>query len=137
MAISDWLEESFSEENYMKDFRNLEVWDRAHKLALEAYKVTRHFPKEELYGLTNQIRRSSSSIPTNIAEGCGRGSDAEFHRFLIIAMGSASELEYLAILARDLEYLNTTQYNELEQEIIIVRKMLNALIQKVKPSAKR
>jgi four helix bundle protein len=120
----------------MKDFRKLEVWDRAHKLALEVYKVTRLFPKEELYGLTNQIRRSSFSIPTNIAEGCGRGSDAEFYRFLFIAMGSASELEYQVILARDLEYLNKAQYNELEEEIVIVRKMLNALIQKVKPSAK-
>jgi len=121
----------------MKDFRNLEVWGRAHKLALEVYKMTRQFPKEELYGLTNQIRRSSSSVPTNIAEGCGRGSDAEFHRFLIIAMGSASELEYQAILARDLGYLKIQQYNELEQEIIVVRKMLNALIQKVKPTANR
>jgi four helix bundle protein len=121
---------------HMKDFRNLEVWKRAHKLVLDVYKITHQFPKAELYGLTNQMRRSSSSIPTNIAEGCGRTGDAEFQRFLMIAMGSASELEYQAILARDLEYLNTEQYDELEQEIIIVRKMLNALIQKIKSSAK-
>ena len=89
----------------MKDFRKLKVWKRAHELVLEIYKITHQFPKEELYGLTNQIRRSSSSIPTNIAEGCGRAGDTEFHRFLIIAMGSASELEYQAVLAHDLGYL--------------------------------
>ena len=119
----------------MKDFRKLEVWKRAHELVLEIYKVTYQFPKEELYGLTNQIRRSSSSIPTNIAEGCGRAGDTEFHRFLIIAMGSASELEYQIVLAHDLEYLKSQQYEELQQKIIVVRKMLNALIKKVKPTA--
>jgi four helix bundle protein len=121
----------------MKDYRNLEVWKRAHELVIEVYKITGQFPKEEKFGLTSQMRRSSSSIPTNIAEGCGRAGDTEFHRFLIIAMGSSSELEYQVLLSHDLGYLKTQQYEELEQEIIVVRKMLNALIQKVKPIAKR
>ena len=77
----------------MKDFRQLQVWEKSHQLALGVYKATQDFPKEELYGLTSQIRRASTSIPTNIAEGCGRGTDPEFARFLQIAMGSASETE--------------------------------------------
>ena len=85
----------------MKDFRNLQVWEKAHKLTLSLYRATQSFPKEEVYGITSQLRRASSSIPTNIAEGCGRGSDAELGRFLQIAMGSASEVEYLALLVND------------------------------------
>jgi four helix bundle protein len=88
----------------MKDFRQLKVWEKSHQLALSVYKATKKFPKEELYGLTSQIRRASMSIPTNIAEGCGRNTDKEFARFLQIAMGSASETEYQLILARDLEF---------------------------------
>ena len=84
----------------MKDFRQLKVWEKSHQLALAIYKVTKEFPKEELYGLTSQIRRASMSIPTNIAEGCGRNTDADFARFLQMAMGSASETEYQLILAR-------------------------------------
>jgi four helix bundle protein len=86
----------------MRDFRNLQVWEKAHALALSVYKATVSFPKEELYGLTSQIRRSSTSIPTNIAEGCGRNGDAELARFMSIGMGSASELEYQLLLAHDL-----------------------------------
>ena len=78
----------------MSDYRKLVVWEKAHKLVLEVYRVTMTFPKEELFGLTSQIRRASASIPANIAEGSGRGSDAEMARFLHIALGSASELEY-------------------------------------------
>lgn len=89
----------------MKDFHNLKVWERAHGLTLGLYKVTQKFPKAELYGLTNQIRRSSSSIPMNIAEGCGRDSQAEMTHFFLVAMGSTSELEYQIILAHDLQYL--------------------------------
>ena len=83
----------------MKDFRQLKVWEKAHQLALAVYKATKDFPKEELYGSTSQIRRASMSIPTNIAEGCGRNTDAEFARFLQISMGSASETEYQLMLA--------------------------------------
>lgn len=89
----------------MKDFRKLRVWDKAHRLAIQIYHATRVFPKEELYGMTSQIRRASTSTPMNIAEGCGRDTDADLRRFLIVAMGSASELEYQLILARELEYL--------------------------------
>ena len=116
----------------MKDFKKLNVWERAHKFALETYKITRGFPKEELYSLTDQIRRSSTSIPTNIAEGCGRDSDLEFKRFLIIAMGSSSELEYQLLLAFDLGYIESSSYKKLNNGLIEIRKMLNSLIQKIK-----
>jgi four helix bundle protein len=89
----------------MKDFRELKVWEKSHRLALKVYNATTKFPKEELYGLTSQMRRSSVSVPTNIAEGCGRNRDSELNRFFEIAMGSASELEYLFLLARDLGFL--------------------------------
>ncbi len=90
----------------MKDFRQLKVWKKAHQLALAVYKATKGFPKEELYGLTSQIRRASMSIPTNIAEDCGQNTDAQFARFLQIAMGSASETEYLLLLSHDLGFLS-------------------------------
>ncbi len=92
----------------MKDFKSLLVWDKAHLLVLEIYKI--ELPKEELYGLSSQIRRAGSSIPTNIAEGCGRGSDLDFKRFLQIAFGSACEVEYLLILCKDLEYIQQDHF---------------------------
>ena len=116
----------------MQDFRTLKVWEKAHQLTLDVYRATMAFPKEEMYGLTSQIRRASSSIPANIAEGCGRGGNAEFKQFLQIAMGSASELEYHLLLARDLHYLNATDYEHLADSAIEVKKMLTALIVKVK-----
>jgi len=112
----------------MKDFRQLKVWEKSHQLALSVYKATKEFPKEELYGLTSQIRRSSMSIPTNIAEGCGRNNDREFARFLQIAMGSASETEYQLILARDLEFLPTDSYVKLHSEVEEVKRMLASLL---------
>jgi four helix bundle protein len=78
----------------MRDFREFKVWEKAHSLTLDIYKATATFPRAEMYGLTSQLRRASSSIPANIAEGCGRGGNAELARFLQIGMGSASELEY-------------------------------------------
>ncbi|MBS4029224.1 MAG: four helix bundle protein [Ignavibacteriales bacterium] len=116
----------------MKDFRDLKVWKKSHLLTLEIYKVTSTFPKEEIYGITSQMRRSSSSIPTNIAEGCGRGSDAEFVRFLFIAMGSANELDYQLLLARDLKFLNEEAYLNLYAEVVEIKKMLSSLINKIK-----
>lgn len=113
----------------MKDFRQLKVWEKAHQLALAVYKVTKSFPKEELYGLTSQIRRASMSIPTNIAEGCGRQTDAEFARFLQIAMGSASETEYQLLLARDLEFLPNEQYQNLHNDVTEVKRMLTSFMQ--------
>ena len=94
--------------------------------------VTKEFPKDEMYGLTNQMRRSSASIPTNIAEGCGRDSQAELTRFFQIAMGSSSELEYQLLLAHDLQYLNEKAFLELSTELSEVRRTLNAFIQKIK-----
>ena len=116
----------------MKDFRQLSVWEKSHALTLKIYGITTHFPKEELYGLTSQIRRSSASIPTNIAEGCGRNSDTEFCRFLVIAMGSASELEYLLQLANDLNYIKMSDYKELTIDVVEIKRMLSSLIQKLK-----
>ena len=116
----------------MRDFRSLQVWARAHQLALNIYEITDSYPKSETYGLTSQIRRSAISIPTNIAEGCGKDSPAEFVRYLIISMGSASELEYLLLLSYDLDYLSCEKYQMLVNDLIEVRKMLNAYTQKVK-----
>lgn len=115
----------------MKDFHELKVWQKAHQLTLAVCQITAVFPREELYGLTTQIRRSCSSIPANLAEGCGRNGDAEFARFCSIAMGSASELEYHLLLARDLKLINPKDYAELAQRTIEVKRMLTALIQKL------
>ena len=116
----------------MQDFKGLLVWKRAHDLTLKVYEVTSQFPRDEVYGLTSQIRRSCASIPTNIAEGCGRESSADFARFLQIAMGSASETEYLILLARDLKYLNDDQYVALIDTIVSIKKMLTALLRNVR-----
>lgn len=119
----------------MRDFRNLLVWQRSHELTLEAYRVTKGYPKEELYSLTTQTRRASYSIPTNIAEGCGKSTEADFARFLDIAMGSACELEYEMILARDLEYLPSREYDPIQSMIVEVKRMLAALVQRVRPQS--
>lgn len=89
----------------MKNFRQLKVWQKSHQLTLKVYAVSRAFPKEELFGLTSQIRRSAMSVPSNIAEGCGRTGDVEFRRFLVIAMGSANELDYQLLLGSDLGFI--------------------------------
>ena len=112
----------------MKDFRNLQVWEKAHALTLDVYKATVSFPKEELYSLTSQILRSSASIPTNIAEGCGRSGDTELARFMQISMGSASELEYQLLLAHDLNYLDDESYTELHEKVTEVKRMLASFI---------
>ena len=115
----------------MKDFRQLQVWQKAHQLTLAVYRVTASFPRAELYGLTSQLRRSAASIAANLAEGCGRNGDAELARFSSIAMGSASELEYHLLLARDLKLLNLTAYAEVAQQTTEVKRMLTGLIQKL------
>ena len=112
----------------MKDFRTLKVWQKSHQFALAVYKTTKNFPREELYGLTSQIRRSSMSIPTNIAEGTGRFTDKDFARFLQISMGSASEAEYQLLLARDLGFMNDEQYNALQSQIVEVKKMIASFL---------
>ncbi len=115
----------------MKDFRDLKVWERAHQLTLRVYKVSAHFPREELFGLISQMRRCSASIGANIAEGCGKCGNNEFQRFLQIASGSASELEYHLLLARDLHFLTETEYRELNEELSTLRRMLTSLLQKI------
>jgi four helix bundle protein len=116
----------------MQSFRNLKVWEKAHVLTLDVYKSSKRFPREELYGLTSQMRRSSASIGANIAEGCCRKGDIELGRFLQIAMGSASELEYQLLLARDLEIMKSLDFHRLSSEVIEVKKMLAALIHKLR-----
>lgn len=116
----------------MRDFRQIKVWAKAHQLTLEIYKTSGGFPREELYGLTSQLRRSASSIPANIAEGFGRGGDVELARFLQIGMGSAYELEYHTLLARDLSLVSATIYARLEEQIVEVKRMLAALLVKVR-----
>ncbi len=98
----------------LKDFRDLQAWEKSHNLALLVYKRTQPFPKQEMFGLTSQMRRAAVSIPTNIAEGYGRGGNFELARFLGIAMGSASELEYLLLIAAEMGFLNRIDHKELE-----------------------
>ena len=121
----------------MRNFRRLLVWERSHELTLKIYELTSKFPREEIYGLTSQIRRACASVPTNIAEGCGRETPADFARFLQIAVGSASETEYLILLARDLKYLNAIQYAELIDTVISVKKMLTALMKNTRTKSDR
>ncbi len=116
----------------MKDFRKLTVWEKSHHLTLEIYQATQKFPADEKYGLISQIRRSCASIPTNIAEGCGRGSDADLRRFLHIAMGSASELEYQLLLSRELNFIEITDYQRLHNQTTEVKRMLASFIKKLK-----
>ena len=115
----------------MKDFRKLKVWEKAHQLVLAVYHTTASFPRDETYGLTAQIRRSASSIPSNIAEGCGRDGDAELARFCLIARGSATELEYQILLAHDLKLIRPDQYEQLTEPIIDIKRMLTVLVQKL------
>ena len=108
----------------MRDFHKLGIWKRSHQLTLDVYKASKVFPKDELFGLTSQIRRAASSIPTNIAEGCGRASNKDYAHFLQIATGSASEVEYELLLDHDLEYINDEAFNKLTSETIAIRKMI-------------
>ncbi|MBA7506219.1 hypothetical protein ES706_04900 [subsurface metagenome] len=121
----------------MKDFRDIKIWQRAHNFVLKVYKVTKPFPQEEVYGLTSQIRRAAASVPTNIAEGCGRNTDAELARFMEIASGSASELDYLLLLAKDIGLLAENGYVELLTELTEIRKMLTTFIKTVRKTANR
>ncbi|HEX2182971.1 MAG TPA: four helix bundle protein [Rubrobacteraceae bacterium] len=116
----------------MRDFKKLEVWKRGHRLTLDVYGVTRAFPREELYGITSQMRRASAAISANVAEGCGRASNADLARFLQIAFGSASELENHPLLARDLLFLQPTDYKRLSKEVIEIQLMLASFIRSLK-----
>ena len=115
----------------MRSFKELKVWEKGHNLTLDIYRSTRDFPDSERFGLVSQMRRAATSIPTNIAEGCGRKSDRELARFMTIAAGSASELEYQCLLARDLGYLEPDIWEMLNELIIETRKMLYAFIRRI------
>ena len=115
----------------MEDFRDLKVWTKAHQLTLAIYQCTRKFPKEEMYGLSSQVRRASASIGANIAEGCGRRTDPEMKRFVQIARGSESELEYHLLLAKDLQLLTVDEFNDLEAKVFEVQRMLASLSQRL------
>jgi four helix bundle protein len=116
----------------VQDFRNLNVWSKAHFLTLDVYKVSKSFPREEMYGVTSQMRRASASIGANIAEGACRRGDADFARFLQIAIGSASELEYHLLLSRDLELMEASDYQRLSDGVEEVKRMLASLMQKLR-----
>ena len=116
----------------MQDFRKLKVWERSHRLSLQVYELTRGFPKEELFGLTSQLRRAAVSVELNLAEGCGRGSDVDFNRFVVMAIGSASEVECLLLIARDLRLISGPASNGVLAESLAIKRMLIALSQKLK-----
>lgn len=119
----------------MRDFKKYDIWKLSHAFTLKIHELTKSYPKGEVYGLTSQIRRASSSIPTNISEGCGRDSDTEFNRFLTIALGSASEVEYLIILSKDLDYIDNDSFLILNEEINIIKRKIHSLKQKLKITA--
>jgi four helix bundle protein len=116
----------------MRDFRELKVWKKSHNLTLQVYGITRNFPAEEKFGLTTQLRRAVSSIPMNIAEGCGRGTEPELARYMSIAAGSASEVGYQLLLARDLEYIQDKTFQLLNQNVNEIMMMLNGFIRKLR-----
>ncbi len=116
----------------MQDFKKLKVWEKGHEATLTVYKFTARFPREELYGLTSQMRRAAASVVSNIAEGCGRTGRPDFARFLQMATGSASELQYQLLLARDLNFLKPEEYQSLEGRVVEVKRMLSSLIQRLR-----
>ncbi len=116
----------------MKDFRRLQVWHKAHALVLAIYRASSKFPSDERFGLTSQVRRACVSISANIAEGCGRHTDDDFARFLDYAMGSASEVEYHLLLARDLGFLDTKTHQRLPEQTTEVKRMLASFLGKLR-----
>jgi four helix bundle protein len=116
----------------MKNFRQLKVWQKSHELTLILYRITASFPRTETYGLTSQIRRAAVSIPSNLAEGCGRNGDVELARFCDIAKGSASELEYQILLAHDLNLIQSDDYEHLAQQITEIKRMLTVFVRKLR-----
>ena len=115
----------------MRDFKELQVWQKAHRFVLDVYRESQGFPAEERFGLTAQLRRAAVSCASNIAEGCGREGERELARYLSIAAGSASEAEYQLLLARDLSYLHDDSHRQLDSQGNEVKRMLNSFIQKL------
>lgn len=116
----------------MQNYKELKVWEKSHQLVLEIYRVTAKFPKEEMFGITSQVRRAAASIPANIAEGCGKMSQMDFAKFLNISLGSANETDYFLLLCKDLKYISETEFLELENTINTIKAMLINLITKVR-----
>ena len=121
----------------MQDYRNLRVWQKSHKLVLATYAVSAHLQKPEAWPVRDQVFRAAISIPSNIAEGAGRGSDADFRRFLWHSLGSCNELEYDLLLARDLRFLPVEMHLQLAGQVEEVRCMLAALVQRLTPGKAR
>lgn len=115
----------------MRDYKKYTVWELGHQITLDIYELIKTFPREEIYGITSQMRGAAYSIPSNIVEGCGRESDAEFRRFLIISQGSASELEYFTILAHDLGYIEKDSFETISDKANKIRRSINNLINKI------
>ncbi|MFN8253566.1 MAG: four helix bundle protein [Ferruginibacter sp.] len=116
----------------MQNYKDLKVWEKAHLFAVKIYQLTEHFPKTETYGITNQLRRAAASIPSNIAEGCGKNTKPDFASFLNISLGSSNESEYFLLLAKDLNYLAVENYELLAKDINEIKAMLIGLISKVR-----
>lgn len=116
----------------MQDFTKLKVWQKAHNLTVNLYKITSNFPNDEKFGLTNQLRRATVSIESNIAEGCGHNGDKEFSRFLDIAQGSCFETKCQIYIARDLEYISFDKSTLVVSKIDEVMRMIHSLNQKLK-----
>jgi four helix bundle protein len=115
----------------MRNYRELQVWSKAHSLTLELYRVSRGFPREEMFGVTSQLRRAAVSVAANLAEGCGRRTGTELARFVRIAMGSASELDYHLLLCRDLGLIKQDDFNQSSSRLTEVRKMLTSFLSTV------
>jgi four helix bundle protein len=115
----------------MRNYRELQVWSKAHLLTLDLYRASRSFPREEMYGVTSQLRRAAASIGANLAEGCGRRTSQELARFVRIAMGSASELDYHLLLCRDLAFIGNDDFEKMSTRLIEVRKMLTAFLSSI------
>ena len=120
----------------MRDFRQLKVWEKAHQMTLDIYRVTTTFPREELFGMTSQMRRCSASIAANIAEGCGRTGNGDLSRFLNVSAGSALELEYFLLLSRDLGLTSPSSHARLEKQIAETQRMLASLQRSVSRARK-
>ena len=112
----------------MRNYRDLQVWSKAHNLTLDLYRISRDFPRDEIYGVTSQLRRAAASIGANLAEGCGRRSRSELARFVRIAMGSASELDYHLLLCRDLGFMEDHDFSRTATHLTEVRKMLTSFL---------
>jgi four helix bundle protein len=115
----------------MRDFKQLKVWQKAHASTLDIYHMSKDLPEDERFGLTSQLRRAAASMPSNIAEGCGRQTDRELAHFLSIAAGSASEVEYQLLLVKDLGYISGERHRMLDEQINEIKRMLNSFIKKV------